>query len=511
MRNYEGTTRLQGIGICEGIKAINLKVGDERVFNFGSTEEIIRIEQTKTGKSVKVTCKYFDRMSKVIDGQWIGEWKEDTRTIGVNTIIVVKELNPVEETSIVEELKAESEAVINSINTESLENQKESLKAVSIELNKIDEAIKNNLDNEEIRLQLRDIENNLKYHYSGLDELIETQKEDNIEFIVSEDIHTKTGEKIFVAKLTKTVSKDEFINISIQVKSIGGYWSKFKKGFLFKVEPTKLLKDTFNNLESNNGTTTNKLIELEPVEIDINNINVENFPIDKEISKRENDGHWTFRVNERDHQQEILNYLQSFQDTFINELEKLEDKTNINTYKRWLNGFKKRYYDNYYKKLRNDASNPSWITTGRGGRSTSKDKKYADKYNNLMHEYVALDEEFKKKLGEIKVKVRKENDKKFANDVLSNKKEYEYKRVKKLINMSSVNNYFEGSNLVEKNCYMTTVNNQEFYIINVWSRFVAVNSKGQEVGKASCQTLKDCKVILNYYLAEFEKIDNIAV
>jgi hypothetical protein len=133
------------------------------------------------------------------------------------------------------------------------------------------------------------------------------------------------------------------------------------------------------------------------------------------------------------------------------------------------------------------------------------------RYDNLMRECYSLDEEFKKKLGEIKTKVRKEKDKKFAEAVLSNKKEYEYKRVKKLINLSTSNNYFEGNNLIEKNCYMTIVNGQEFYIINVWSRFVAVNSKGQEVGKASCQTLKDCKLILNYYLSEYEISEQIAI
>jgi hypothetical protein len=54
-----------------------------------------------------------------------------------------------------------------------------------------------------------------------------------IEFTVSEDIHTKTGKKIFVAKLTRTLSKVEYININIRIKSLGGYYSSFKKGFLF--------------------------------------------------------------------------------------------------------------------------------------------------------------------------------------------------------------------------------------------------------------------------------------
>lgn len=76
----------------------------------------------------------------------------------------------------VEQIKTESQQVINSINTETLETQKESLELISKQLDKVNEAIKKNLTDEEIRLQLRDIENNLKYNYSGLSEMIEAEE-----------------------------------------------------------------------------------------------------------------------------------------------------------------------------------------------------------------------------------------------------------------------------------------------------------------------------------------------
>lgn len=176
-REFEGTLRLQGIGIVEGIKAKNLRVGDERVFNFGGTEKIIRIEPNKTGKSVIVTCEYLNTHARLENGKWVSEMQEDIRTIRNDTIIAVKELNPVQEVenNIVEELKQASETVINSINTETLETQKSSLEAVSNQLDKIYKNINKNLENEEIRLQLRDIENELKWHYSSLHEMVEDQ------------------------------------------------------------------------------------------------------------------------------------------------------------------------------------------------------------------------------------------------------------------------------------------------------------------------------------------------
>lgn len=59
-------------------------------------------------------------------------------------------------------------------------------------------------------------------------------------FTVHEDTHTKTGEKLFVAKVS--LPKDKFKAVSEQVDKLGGYYSRFKKGFIFKQNPTEALK-----------------------------------------------------------------------------------------------------------------------------------------------------------------------------------------------------------------------------------------------------------------------------
>lgn len=108
MRNYDGTTYLQGLGEVYGIKAENLKVGDFMVFNGGSSSEIIKIEATKSGKSLYITTKWYDR----------GVEKENIRTLRANTIVVVKELNPVEK--IKEKIEA-PEKIENNQTVESIE------------------------------------------------------------------------------------------------------------------------------------------------------------------------------------------------------------------------------------------------------------------------------------------------------------------------------------------------------------------------------------------------------
>lgn len=69
----------------------------------------------------------------------------------------------------------------------------------------------------------------------------------NVEFTVSEDIHTKTQEKIYVAKLVERVEKDEFMTILSKIKKLGGYYYKYKGGFIFSEDPTELLKNNFSD------------------------------------------------------------------------------------------------------------------------------------------------------------------------------------------------------------------------------------------------------------------------
>lgn len=61
---------------------------------------------------------------------------------------------------------------------------------------------------------------------------------------VSEDTDTRTGEKIFLVKVAKKLSREEYIAVNKYIKSLGGYYSKFKHAFLFKENPTEKLNVT---------------------------------------------------------------------------------------------------------------------------------------------------------------------------------------------------------------------------------------------------------------------------
>lgn len=61
------------------------------------------------------------------------------------------------------------------------------------------------------------------------------------EYEIKQDVHTKTQEVIFVVKVLRTLSREEYIKVAEKMKELGGYYSKFKHGFIFKENPEKLL------------------------------------------------------------------------------------------------------------------------------------------------------------------------------------------------------------------------------------------------------------------------------
>ena len=82
---------------------------------------------------------------------------------------------------------------------------------------------------------------------------------------VSEDTDTRTGEKIFLVKVAEKLSREEYIIVNKYIKSLGGYWSRFKRAFLFRENPTEKLNGTVTEIEKETakaGTADN--IEVEP-------------------------------------------------------------------------------------------------------------------------------------------------------------------------------------------------------------------------------------------------------
>lgn len=61
---------------------------------------------------------------------------------------------------------------------------------------------------------------------------------------VTEDTDTRNGEKIYLVKVAEKLSREEYLTVNKYIKSLGGYYSKFKHAFIFKENPTDKLNIT---------------------------------------------------------------------------------------------------------------------------------------------------------------------------------------------------------------------------------------------------------------------------
>lgn len=68
-----------------------------------------------------------------------------------------------------------------------------------------------------------------------------TEEKTTANYTIKADTDTRDGSALWVVTLSARVDRDEFDRIRAEFKTIGGYYSKFKKGFIFREDPTDKL------------------------------------------------------------------------------------------------------------------------------------------------------------------------------------------------------------------------------------------------------------------------------
>lgn len=79
---------------------------------------------------------------------------------------------------------------------------------------------------------------------------------------ITEDTDTRDNSKIWVVKVVEKLDREEYMKVNQYIKSIGGYYSKFKHGFIFKENPAELLQSTENKETKPVQTAYNAETEL---------------------------------------------------------------------------------------------------------------------------------------------------------------------------------------------------------------------------------------------------------
>ncbi len=61
------------------------------------------------------------------------------------------------------------------------------------------------------------------------------------DYTIEQGKHTKTNSDIWLVKIVRTLTRDEYIKENQKMKSLGGYYSKFTHSFIFDYDPTEKL------------------------------------------------------------------------------------------------------------------------------------------------------------------------------------------------------------------------------------------------------------------------------
>lgn len=214
---------------------------------------------------------------------------------------------------------------------------------------------------------------------------IQITKTNEIEFTVLEDTHTKTGTKIFVAKLIKKIEYAEFKNIESKIKSFGGYYSRFKKGFIFAENPTEALQKEFNNIVNetiDNIETTEQVKEVQPVQ-------QQEIKINEELARRSKENMSFSDYKEGSATQEYNNHIEEV----AKEIE--EAKTNMSQDSQikldnLLNWYKRAYATWINKHNANGSSHVSQMISGAGNYNMRRHEKFISREGKLWEEYNEL-------------------------------------------------------------------------------------------------------------------------
>lgn len=70
------------------------------------------------------------------------------------------------------------------------------------------------------------------------------------EFTITQDIDTRDQSIIYVTKCENKLNREEYLKLNNYIKSLGGYYSKFKHGFIFKNDPTTTLRGDIKQYQS---------------------------------------------------------------------------------------------------------------------------------------------------------------------------------------------------------------------------------------------------------------------
>jgi Large polyvalent protein associated domain 29 len=239
--------------------------------------------------------------------------------------------------------------------------------------------------------------------------------------------------------------------------------------------------------------------ESEPITYpDINIDDIESYVIDKKLQEAENSGHWIFRSKEFDHTKSIQNFFSQYNNKVVEVLEQTDNERIKYYLKKSLQSFKKRYFENYVKRLKNKADNPSIWVTGRSGRNISRYNKLLNRYDKLMQEAIELTKQMDRAIERAKDEIRRDKEQRIKEAVKNVKNELTFKMVTKEVEYMGMKQ--------RKRVYIYN----DYWTAKLWNAY-RIFKGGQEIyALKTTQGLEDAKQYIAYLVQqEQEKAKNV--
>ena len=67
-------------------------------------------------------------------------------------------------------------------------------------------------------------------------------KTDGISYKITQGVDTRDGSQLWLVRINETLTREQYIAENKAMKDRGGYYSKFRHAFIFRVDPTEILK-----------------------------------------------------------------------------------------------------------------------------------------------------------------------------------------------------------------------------------------------------------------------------
>jgi len=255
-----------------------------------------------------------------------------------------------------------------------------------------------------------------------------------------------------------------------KIKSHGFRWSHRKQLYYAKQSDKTInfansLNPELNNNDSANTVTPTR-INSEPItypSIEIDDLHL--YTVSDELQRRLHSA----SMFEVDYKKECTNIFRFIQDAAYSVINLTDIESMQYQVKKYLQSYKKRYYDQYIKVLTHKANNPSWAITGRGGMNVSRYNKMQDRYGNMISTLSELSNEYNKRISKFKSQIHKHEQDIIKQEINNITETAEFKTDKKEI---CVAGYKETKRVYIYN---------KFMIARAWGCFRIFHLNGKEI------------------------------